>query len=114
MTDAAYPWAMLAVASAATFLWRFVGVAVAGRLEPDNPVFGWVSAVAYAMVAGLMIRIIIFPTNTMADSPLLDRVVALCVAVLVWQLRGRALMQGLFAGLAVFGCFVLWRTLQAQ
>ncbi len=109
MSDGLLPWAMLSLAVAATFAWRFVGVLIAGRLREDDPLFDWVSAVAYAMVAGLMLRIIVFPTNAMADAPLLDRLTAFAVALLVWYFRGRALMQGLFAGVAVFAAFVLLR-----
>ena len=109
MSDPVLAWAMLGLAVLATFAWRFIGVLIAGRLREDDALFDWVSAVAYAMVAGLMMRIIVFPTNAMADAPMMDRMVALAVAILVWHLRGRALMQGLFAGVAVFAVFVLAR-----
>lgn len=109
MADELLPWAMLGLAIAATFGWRFLGVLVAGRLSEDDTLFDWVSAVAYAMVAGLMVRIIVFPSNAIADAPTVDRLGAVGIAVLVWYLGGKALMKGLLAGIAVFACFVALR-----
>ena len=100
--DPLFPWAMLALAVIATFVWRMMGLALAGRLAEHKLLFDWVNTVAYAMVAGLMVRIIFFPTNVTAEAPMSDRLAAFAVALLVWWLCGKALIQGLAAGVAVF------------
>lgn len=104
-----FGWAMLGLAVAATFGWRFLGVVLAGRIDPESPLFDWVSAVAYAMVAGLMMRIVVFPSGAIAATPVADRVLAAAVALAVWYWRGRSLAPGLAAGMAVFGGLLLWR-----
>lgn len=105
----AFVWSILALTVAATFGWRFLGVVLAGRIDPESPLFDWVSAVTYAMVAGLMMRIVVFPSGAVAATPVADRVLAAAVALAVWCRRGRSLMPGLAAGMAVFGGLPLWR-----
>lgn len=102
-------WAMLALAALATFMWRALGVVLSGRIPSESRLFDWVNAVAYAMVGGLMMRIIIFPTGTLVDTPLMDRVIAFAAAVVVWALTKRSIMPGLASGIATFSLLTLWR-----
>ena len=106
---APWAWGALALAVSGTFVWRVVGVAVAGRIEPDSAVFDWVSAVAYAMVSGLMVRIVLFPSGSIAETPLTDRAVCLVIAVAVWYWRGKSLFPGLCAGVGSFAALLLMR-----
>lgn len=105
----AWAWVALALAVLATFIWRFAGVLVAGRIQPDSAVFDWVSAVAYAMVSGLMVRIVLFPTGSIAETPLEDRALGLIVAVAVWYWRKKSLFPGLCAGVGTFAALLLLR-----
>lgn len=109
MPDALIPWGMMGLAVIATFVWRMLGLALADRLASHKMLFDWVNTVAYAMVAGLMVRIIFFPTNVTAEAPMLDRLTAFGAAVLVWWLRGKSQIQGLVAGVIVFAVFTAAR-----
>ncbi|WP_425407535.1 AzlD domain-containing protein [Hwanghaeella sp.] len=109
MSDALIPWAMMGLAVIATFVWRMLGLALADRLASHKLLFDWVNTVAYAMVAGLMVRIIFFPTNITAEAPMLDRLAAFGVALLVWWLRGKSQIQGLAAGIVVFALLTVGR-----
>lgn len=109
MTETASLWPYILLAAVATGIWRVLGVALAGRVKPNSAAFDAVNAVAYAMVAGLMMRVIVFPVGLVAETPMLDRIVALLAAVLVWKLRGGAVLEGLGAGIAVFALFVAAR-----
>lgn len=95
-------WALLALAVAATFVWRLAGVAVAGGLTEDGPLFRWIAAVAYAMVAGLMARVILMPRGELSLETLWPRALALAVAFALWRLRGRSLVWGLAGGVGAF------------
>lgn len=97
-----FPWTMLGLAVIATFGWRMLGLALADKLASHKLLFDWVNTVAYAMVAGLMVRIIFFPTNVTAEAPMMDRLIAFGAAILVWWLRGKSQIQGLVAGVVVF------------
>lgn len=58
----------------ATDIWRFLGVIAAGRLREDSEILLWVRAVATALVAGVIARLILFPTGFLADTPMVLRI----------------------------------------
>ena len=94
-------------AIAGTYAWRFAGVLVAGRIEEGSPFFIWVSCVAYAIAAGLMMKLLIFPGGALADSTLTDRMIAFSLAVVVFFAFKRKLVPALATGV-VFFFFLLW------
>ena len=59
-------WILLILCTLGTYAWRGLGVLLAGRLEPDSDLFRWVSCVAYAMIAGLVMRLIVMPGGPLA------------------------------------------------
>jgi len=101
MVEAA-PWLALALGALVSFAWRFAGVAVSGRIDPNGAVFLWVQSVAYAMLAALVARMVVFPTGPLEDSLLWHRLVAGALAVGVFYLARRQLVLGVLAGLALF------------
>jgi len=77
--------AFLIVGSAfATYIWRALGVALGDRISPDSALFEWLSCVAYALLAGLMARIIIFPAGVLEDTPLVARLIAMALGFVVF------------------------------
>ncbi|MXN64144.1 AzlD domain-containing protein [Stappia sp. GBMRC 2046] len=60
----------------ATDIWRWLGVIVGNRLREDSEILIWVRAVATALVAGVISRLILFPTGALASSPLALRIAA--------------------------------------
>ena len=50
----------------ATYLWRGLGMLISGRVSMDSEFFIWAGCVAYAMIAGLTVRIMLLPTGTLA------------------------------------------------
>lgn len=95
-------WLALPLAVAATYAWRAVGVAVSGRIDPDGDVFLWVQCVAYAMLAGLVSRMIFFPGGALGGTELAYRLGALVIALVVFFLAKRNLFAGLAAGVGAF------------
>lgn len=94
----AWPWLVLVAAVAGTYLWRGLGVALAGRLKRDSLLFQWITCVTYAMLAALVLRIIILPVGMLAEIPLAYRVLAAGAAFAVMVLRRGALVPALLAG----------------
>lgn len=94
-------WPLVLGAGAATYLWRGLGVALSGRIPTDGPAFEWVGCVAYAMIAGLTMRVILMPTGTLARTALEHRLLACAVALFVYfVLSRRNLFIGVISGLA--------------
>ena len=98
-------WLLLILAIGATYAWRGLGVVISGRINPEGEAFRIVSCVAYALLAGLISRMIVLPTGALAETPVFDRVLAAIVGVGVFFLFKRNVLLGTFAGVAVF--FVL-------
>jgi branched-subunit amino acid transport protein len=92
----------IAACGFATWLWRGLGVLLSGRLDPRSAMFEWVSCVAYALVAGLIARIIVAPSGLLAQTALADRLLACMVALLAYHLARRNMFAGMLCGLAAF------------
>jgi branched-subunit amino acid transport protein len=98
-------WALTGACAAGTYLWRGLGVLLSGRLRVDGQLFVWVTCVAYAMVAGLISRIVLMPSGMLATSALPDRLVACVIAVLVYRWSGRNLFVAVGAGVLALIAF---------
>ncbi|MCW5604586.1 MAG: AzlD domain-containing protein [Burkholderiales bacterium] len=91
-------WLLVLACAAGTYLWRGLGVLLSGRIRVDSELFNWVACVAYAMVAGLIARIIVMPSGMLAQSLLADRLLACAVALAMFYLCRRNLFVGVCAG----------------
>lgn len=103
-------WLLVLACGAATYLWRALGVALSGRLRPESEVFAWITCVAYAMLAGLVARIVILPVGTLAASTLEDRLFACGLALAVFFFSRRNLFMGVGAGFLAFVALTYLRT----
>ena len=100
-------WIAVLVGALGTFIWRVIGVGVAKRVSPDSALFMWIGCVAYAMVAGLMARVLIMPGGDMAPEPMAWRAAAFGIGVAVWYWRGKSVPFGLLAGVSAYAAVVL-------
>jgi branched-subunit amino acid transport protein len=91
---------LLVVACAAgTYLWRALGVTLAGRLDPTGELFSWMSCVALAMIAGLVSRMLVEPVGVLAATSLAERLAATaCGLVVYFGLTRRNLLAGVLTG----------------
>jgi branched-subunit amino acid transport protein len=88
----------LLVAAFATYLWRGFGVAVGSRLDPQGNAFVWLSCVAYAVLAALILRLIVFPAGSLAELTSSARIGAALLAAAVFFLLRRNVFLGCLAG----------------
>lgn len=91
-----------------TYLWRGLGVLIAARIEPDGAVFQWLGCVAYALLAGLMARIMIFPVGLLEQTTLFDRGVALAVGFVVFFSMKRNFFAATLVSTVLFYCLLKW------
>jgi branched-subunit amino acid transport protein len=59
-------WLLLTVCGLATYLWRGPGVLIASEIDARGALFTWVSCVAYAIIAGVVSRMLVMPTGALA------------------------------------------------
>jgi branched-subunit amino acid transport protein len=92
-------WVLVLVCAAGTYLWRALGVAVAGRLDPNGEVLSWMACVALAMIAGLVARMLIAPVGVLASTNLLERLAATALALIIYfAVTRRNLLAGVIGG----------------
>ena len=92
-------WLALSAACVGTYICRAAGVKLSGHIHQDSEVFRWLSAVTYAMVAALTVRMILLPIGLLATVPMWIRIgiCILSVGVMVSHPQRRmvpALMTG--------------------
>jgi branched-subunit amino acid transport protein len=94
--------AALIAACIGTYICRAIGVKLAGHINTESEIFRWLSAVTYAMVAALTIRLIAMPLGLLATVPLAIRLLicALSLGVMVSRPTKR-LVPALLTGTAM-------------
>jgi branched-subunit amino acid transport protein len=102
MTGEPYLWLLMAMAIAATYFWRGLGALLSARINPQGAVFQWVSCVSYAMLAGLIARMTVFPLGGLAETLLFDRLAAMGVGFAVFYLARQKILLGVAAAAGIF------------
>ena len=98
-----WPWVFLALAGwFANDVWRWLGVAFSGRLTEESPVFSVVKAVATALVAGVIAKLILWPSGDLAEVSLALRLGAVATGFAAFRLGGDSVALGVVAGEVVF------------
>ena len=72
------------VTSLATFLSRFLGAISSEGIKETSKIFKWFNCLAYATLAALIARTIIFPVGVMDDSSYLVRFVVVVLSLTVF------------------------------
>ena len=72
------------VTSLATFLSRFLGAVSSEGIKETSKIFKWFNCLAYATLAALIARTIIFPVGVMDDSSYLVRFVVVVISLIVF------------------------------
>ncbi len=96
------------VAAIATYFWRAFGVAIGARLDLKGRLFEWFASVAYAVLAALVVRLVVFPAGELAHMPLAVRLGAVVLALAVHAAFGRSIFAGCLAGAATIALAANW------
>ena len=101
-------WLIVLGCGAATFAWRGAGVLLVRRIDADGAVSQWVTCVSYAMLAGLIFRMLILPESELAQVPLWFRCAAIGIAFAAYFAFKRRLVAGVLAGGLSLSMMVHW------
>jgi branched-subunit amino acid transport protein len=112
LPDAAFwgPVLIIVVGAAATYFWRALGVLLSGRIDPEGALFQWTACIAYALLAALVARMILFPTGPLAQTPMIDRLVAAALAFAIFFVSRRNMLLGVGVGAGVLVLATYGRT----
>jgi len=72
------------VTSLATFLSRFLGVLTSQGIKETSKLFKWFNCLAYATLAALIARTIIFPAGILIDASYSSRLVVVLLSLFVF------------------------------
>ena len=89
---------ILLAGSLPTQIWRWLGVTFAGNLREDSEWILLARAVANALVAGVIMRLFLFPSGALVDVPVWVRFTAVAIAAGLYFGLYRNLMLAVFAG----------------
>lgn len=103
---ALWPYGVVLVGAIATYLWRFLGTALSGRVRADSPILDLVGCVAYALLAGLITRMILLPVGPLEATGLGVRLTATAAGVVAFFALKRNLLAGVAAGAATLAVLV--------
>ena len=101
-------WLIVLACGAATFAWRMAGVLVTRRIDANGAFFRWITCVSYAMVAGLIFRMLVMPESELAEVPLAPRVGSVAIAFAAYFLLRRRLVAGVLAGGFSLSAMAAW------
>jgi len=82
----------------ATDIWRLAGIFAAARTDETSEFFNWVRAVATALVAALIARILFFPLGALADVLPVVRFGAVGIGIIAYTFSRRSIAWGIIVG----------------
>lgn len=86
---------ILVAAALPTHIWRWLGVLLAGRVDEGSEIFVWVKAVATALVAAVISKLLLFPTGALGEAPVALRLGAAAAGFAVFIGFGKRLGLGI-------------------
>jgi len=91
-----------------TDFFRFAAVLFSQRIDEDGEALVFIRAVATALLAGVIARLVLTPTGDLAGVPLWIRLLAIVVGVAAYFLCRRMVLAGIIAALAVIVGGAVW------
>lgn len=102
MSSALWPYVVLVlVGFLPNEVWRLIGFLLARGVDPGSEILVWFRAVATAVLAAVIAKLIFFAPGALATVPLSVRVVALVAGFAGFMLLKRSVFAGVATGEAV-------------
>ncbi|MEA2992167.1 MAG: hypothetical protein QOD40_1087 [Alphaproteobacteria bacterium] len=79
-------------------VWRVLGVIFARSIHEDSEILIWVRAVATAVLAGVIGKLILFPAGALTTIPVGIRVAAAGLGLLAFFIARRSVFMGVATG----------------
>ena len=72
------------VTALATYVSRFLGVLSSVRIKETSKIFRWFNCLAYATLAALIARTVIFPVGILSDASYLSRLLVVLMSLVIF------------------------------
>tara|TARA_Y100000768_G_C23431280_1_gene430587 strand:- start:65 stop:388 length:324 start_codon:yes stop_codon:yes gene_type:complete len=83
---------VIIVTSLATYLSRFLGVLSSEKIKETSKIFRWFNCLAYATLAALIARIVVFPTGSLSEVDYLSRFIVVFLSLIIFYLTKKNLV----------------------
>ena len=83
---------VILVTSFATYLSRFLGVVSSEKIKATSKIFKWFNCIAYATLAALIARMIVFPAGVLSESVILFRFIVIIIAITLYLITKKNLV----------------------
>ena len=83
---------VILVTSFATYLSRFLGVLSSEKIKETSKIFKWFNCIAYATLAALIARMVIFPAGVLSESIIFFRLIVILGAILLFIITKKNLV----------------------
>jgi hypothetical protein len=90
-------------------VWRMLGLVFAHGIDESSELFAWARAVATAVLAGVIAKILVFPPGALANVSLLVRLVAIACGLGAFLMLRRSVFAAVAVGEVVLTLGVLVR-----
>jgi len=88
----------IALAALASYASRALGTLLSGRIRADSPAIEWITAVTFALMAGLVARMILLPIGGLSETPDWIRLSAAAACLAVFFITRKNVGLGVLAG----------------
>ena len=83
---------VILVTSFATYLSRFLGVISSEKIKETSKIFKWFNCIAYATLAALIARMIVFPAGVLSESAIFLRFIVIMSAIILFLITKKNLV----------------------
>ena len=90
-----------------TNIWRFLGVYLAGQMRDDAEILVFVRALATALVAAVIAKLVLYPDGALSMSPVGLRVFAMAAGFASFYLSGQRVLVGVLVAEAILVGYLL-------
>ncbi|MET0633026.1 MAG: AzlD domain-containing protein [Xanthobacteraceae bacterium] len=81
-----------------TEVWRMLGLVAARGIDEESELLIWVRAVAVAVLAGVIAKLVVLPPGALATVPLAVRLAAIAAGFAAFLLVRRSVLAGVAVG----------------
>ena len=100
---------MLIVATLGILFWRYLGIVLYKKIDPDSTFAKFVNAIAYGMTTAIVFKMIFFPNSAIKLIPFYERLVPFFLGIIVFLIFPKKPSLALISGIGCFALTIIYR-----
>ena len=100
---------MLIVATLGILSWRYLGIVLYKKIEPDSTIAKFVNAIAYGMTTAIVFKMIFFPNSAIKLIPFFERTIPFFFGIIVFYIFPKKPNLALISGIGSFALTIIYR-----